>query len=72
MELRQAGDANRNFFFSLASALNQNYFYQTCQPVGSQVHPHVADIVVDTATLEQNVRLLLSGLKLGISQYSST
>lgn len=60
LELRQDGDAHRNFYFSLASALNQNYFYQTCRPASQDVDQHVADLIVDTVALERNVGLILS------------
>lgn len=60
LELRQDGDAHRNFYFSLASALNQNYFYQTCPPATYNVDQHVADLLVDTVALERNVGLVLT------------
>jgi capsular polysaccharide biosynthesis protein len=60
LELRQEADAHRNFYFSLASALNQNYFYQTCPPATHNVDRHVADLVVDTVALERNIELLLT------------
>ncbi len=60
LELRQEGDTHRNFYFSLASALNQNYFYQTCPPASPDDDPHVADLIVSPTELEKNVRLLLN------------
>jgi capsular polysaccharide biosynthesis protein len=59
LELRQQHDAHRNFYFSLAAALNQKYFYQICPPADVNVANHLADLIVDTVALEKNVRLLL-------------
>ena len=59
LELRQAGDRIRNYYFGLSSALNHNYFYQTCQTEpGSE--PHFADLMVDPVSLEANLRLLVT------------
>jgi len=60
LELRLKGDSHRNFYFSLASALNQNYFYQTCPPAAHDVDAHVADLIVDTVALKENVGRLLT------------
>lgn len=60
LELRHQADAVRNWFFNLSSALNLNYFYQTCIPQNLDVDRHIADIVVDPKELEKNIVLLLS------------
>jgi capsular polysaccharide biosynthesis protein len=60
LELRCKADAIRNWFFILSSALNLNYFYQTCEPQGRYTDPHYADLLVDVATLKRNLNLFLS------------
>ena len=60
LELRHQDDRTNNCYFALCSALNLNYFYQTCQPV-NEADPHTADLFVDPAALEKNLSLLLAG-----------
>lgn len=60
LELRHQEDRTNNCYFALSSALNLNYFYQTCQPV-NEADPHTADLFVDPAALEKNLSLLLAG-----------
>lgn len=55
LELRHQDDDINNCYFTLASALNLNYFYQTCRPVGDDPSPHTADLVVDPKELEKNL-----------------
>ena len=52
LELRHETDRISNCYFTLSSALNLNYFYQTCAPV-DDAHPHTADLIVDTKELEK-------------------
>jgi capsular polysaccharide biosynthesis protein len=59
LELRHQTDATNNCYFTLASALDLNYFYQTCQPVDDNQDPHSADLVVDLDNLKSNLSLLL-------------
>ncbi len=59
LELRQAGDRIRNYYFGLSSALNQNYFYQTCQPADAETDPHLADLIIDPVSLETNLQLMV-------------
>jgi capsular polysaccharide biosynthesis protein len=59
LELRYEGDAIRNWFFILSSALNLNYFYQTCEPQNHDADPHYADLVVDVARLKENLNLFV-------------
>jgi capsular polysaccharide biosynthesis protein len=59
LELRHQTDATNNCYFTLASALGLNYFYQTCQPVDDNQDPHSADLVVDLDNLKSNLSLLL-------------
>ncbi len=59
LELRKEGDSNSNCFYSLASALNHNYFYQLCQPDDSIRSGHSADLIVDCNLLEINIKMML-------------
>ena len=58
LELRHQTDRINNCFFTLASALELNYFYQTCAPRDAKTDPHEADLIVDTKLLEENLRLI--------------
>jgi capsular polysaccharide biosynthesis protein len=58
LELRHHRDDINNCYFTLASALNQNYFFQACQTASGNDEPHLADLVVDLNVLEENLRLL--------------
>jgi capsular polysaccharide biosynthesis protein len=51
LELRNEGDDHNNCFFSLASAVNQDYFYLINQ--GSSQNTYIADITVDTEQLDK-------------------
>ena len=57
LELRHASDHINNCYFTLSSALNLNYFYQTCEPSPVDSNPHTADLIVDPRTLESNLRI---------------
>jgi len=61
LELRHEADYIRNWFFILSSALNLDYFYQTCAPQNHDADPHHADLLVDVAKLEENLKLFLRG-----------
>ncbi len=61
LELRHKTDNVNNCYFTLASALNLNYFYQSCEPVNSREPPHTANLVVDETRLRENLRLMLAG-----------
>ncbi len=58
LELRHQSDCINNCYFTLSSALDLNYFYQTCIPQDPNVDPHEADLLVDPVALEQNLALL--------------
>ncbi len=58
LELRHETDRISNCYFTLSSALNLNYFYQTCAPV-NDAHPHTADLIVDPKELTDNLILLV-------------
>jgi len=59
LELRHHADRINNCFFTLASALELNYFYQTCAAGNTKADPHEADLLVDPDELERNLRLLV-------------
>jgi len=58
LELRHISDCINNCYFTLASALDLKYYYQTCQPKNQSADPHDAHLVVDTDQLEKNLGLL--------------
>ena len=55
LELRHQTDDINNCYFTLASALNLNYFYQTCRPTDDGPDPHTADLIVDPEEFEKNL-----------------
>ena len=59
LELRHQADDINNCYFTLASALNLNYFYQTCRPTDVGPDPHTADLIVDPEEFEKNLAQLL-------------
>lgn len=60
LELRHESDCINNCYFTLSSALDFNYFYQTCAPQDPSADPHMAHLVVDVDQLEKNLKLLLA------------
>jgi capsular polysaccharide biosynthesis protein len=58
LELRHHSDRINNCYFTLCSALNLNYFYQTCLPASDGPDPHTVDLLVDLQQLESNLRNL--------------
>jgi capsular polysaccharide biosynthesis protein len=60
LELRHAADRVNNCYFTLASALEQHYFYQTCPAAAPDEGPHRADLVVDVGRLAGTVRSMLA------------
>jgi capsular polysaccharide biosynthesis protein len=58
LELRHKTDRVNNCYFALASALNLNYFYQTCDPVPDGEDAHTADLLVDIEQLGKNLEEL--------------
>ncbi len=60
LELRHASDRINNCYFTLASALNLNYFYQSCEPEGRVEDPHTADLKVDSRALRANIESMLA------------
>lgn len=60
LELRKKGDGHNNCYFSLASAMNLKYFYQTCDAEDPGADAHAADLIVDERSLRENVELMLA------------
>jgi hypothetical protein len=60
LELRHEADCINNCYFTLSSALDFNYFYQTCAAQDPAADPHVAHLIVDPEQLEKNLTLLLA------------
>jgi capsular polysaccharide biosynthesis protein len=55
----KTGEINTTYWH-LSAAADQNYYYQFCQPVhGHRGVPNDADVIVDVARLERNVRAML-------------
>ncbi len=65
LELRHHTDCTNNCYFTLSSALHLNYFYQTCQSSTRGQDPHVADLVVNPASLKANLDLMLGSRSSG-------
>lgn len=61
LELRRAGERERNWFFNLASAMRLRYFYQNCPQADPAEGAHTADLVADPARLRANLELMLAG-----------
>ncbi len=60
LELRYSGDRINNCYFTMASALDLNYHYQSCEPATSDESPHTADLQVDCSLLRANIELMLA------------
>lgn len=60
LELRNEADCVNNCYFTMSSALDLNYFYQTCAPENPSADPHDAHLRVDTDRLKNNLTRLLS------------
>ena len=59
LELRHQKDNVNNCYFTMASALGLEYFYQTCSPDDPSEDPHTAHLRVDADLLADNIRLML-------------
>jgi len=59
LELRRAGERERNCFFNLASTARLDYYYQSCPQEHVEESPHSADVVVDVGGLKENLELML-------------
>ena len=58
-ELRQQDDNHNNCYFSLASTVDLNYYYQTCSPDNSKTINAHSDIYVDVNEFEKNLSIML-------------
>ena len=63
LELRHATDRINNCYFTMASAMNLNYFYQSCEPANRDEDPHSADLKVDVEALRTNLDLMLNAAR---------
>jgi hypothetical protein len=61
LELRHQTDRVNNCYFTMASALGLEYFYQTCPSDDPTQDPHYAHLRVDPDALADNIRLMLGG-----------
>ena len=61
LELRHQTDNVNNCYFTMASALGLEYFYQTCPSDDPTEDPHTAHLRVDADLLAENIRLMLGG-----------
>ena len=61
LELRHQTDKVNNCYFTMASALGLEYFYQTCPSDDPAQDPHYANLRVDPDALADNLRLMLGG-----------
>jgi capsular polysaccharide biosynthesis protein len=59
LELRRKDDSHNNCYFSLASALELNYFYQLCEVDNENIVTQVNDFLVDKVFLEKNIKAIL-------------
>jgi capsular polysaccharide biosynthesis protein len=55
LELRLRDDGQNNCYFSLASALDINYRYLSCNPAATEASAHSADLVVDIDRLDEEL-----------------
>ena len=56
LELRIKADSHNNCYFSLASDLGMNYFYQLCEGTNSETH--FSDVEVSLEELKRNIELM--------------
>ena len=60
LELRRAGERERNWFFNLANAMHLTYFYQNCPPADAADDAHSGDVHVDPHLFRENLKLMLA------------
>ena len=58
LELRRRGDRQNNCYYSLAQAMDVDYYYQLCDAVDETEDTHTVDFIVDIKALERNLALL--------------
>lgn len=59
LELQMKDDGTNCYYYTLADALGLRYYYQFCTPNDPALSVQDADLWVDTAELEKNVRQML-------------
>lgn len=60
LELRKKGDGQNNCYFSLASALGLNYYYQLCDTDNPEALTQHSNFHVDIEKLRKNIELLVT------------
>ena len=60
LELRHQSDGLSNCYFTMASALELHYSYQTCASPAPEEPSHTADLRVDVRRLEENLERLFA------------
>ncbi|MBI9062165.1 MAG: glycosyltransferase family 61 protein [Marinilabiliaceae bacterium] len=59
LELRPKGHFFFNCFYTMADAINLNYYYQTCDVKHPHVDPHGTDLIVNISELENNLTQII-------------
>jgi hypothetical protein len=59
LEFRKKGDNQNNCYFSLASALNINYYYQLCDVDFPELETQQNNFIVDCEEFEKNICIML-------------
>jgi capsular polysaccharide biosynthesis protein len=60
MEIRNSSDSHNNCYFSLASALDLNYYYILADPTKKEAIPHHADLIIDEISFENQIDFMLN------------
>jgi capsular polysaccharide biosynthesis protein len=60
LELRRAGESERNWFFNLASAMGITYFYQNCPPADPAEGAHTGDLFADPQLFRANLEKMVT------------
>lgn len=60
LELRRKGDNHNNCYFSMASALELNYYYQLCVSEDENEDTYTANLIVDIEQLDKNISAMLN------------
>lgn len=61
LELRCKNDTLNNCYFSLASALQLDYYYLNTEPVNQGENPHTANVIVNAHELNELLQLIITG-----------
>jgi len=61
LELRCKNDTLNNCYFSLASALQLDYYYLNTEPVNQGENPHIANVIVNAHELNKLLQLIITG-----------